>query len=1104
MGLGKTMQCCATLSFIAAHGYPGPFLIVAPLSTLAHWRAELERTTTLNVLVFHGNAKSKAIIRDFELHPLSNGDPVTDVLKVNVVCTNYETMLTDFAVLGPVAWRYVIFDEGHRLKNHEAKCYGVAQRLQFEHCSILTGTPIQNNVEELWSLLHFLNPKAFNDLPAFLRRYGAIDNADIVAELQEVLRPLLLRRKKGDVEKSISAKEETIIEVEMSKTQKLYYKAFLSESAGVLVSRITGGALPSLLNLMMQLRKVCNHPFLIRDAREAVCKSIAAEEGLDAGTNRAQLAAIIKSSGKIMLVDKLLRKLRGEHKVLIFSQMVKVLDILEEYCRLSGFPMERIDGGVAKNKRQASIQRFTQDPGAFVFLLCTKAGGLGINLTAADTVIVYDSSWNPQDDIQAQARCHRIGQTRDVKVFRLVMRGTYEMEMVSRASKKFGLGLAILDGRVPHPELSAQNAHEIERMLREGVYALNDDAEIERFSRETIDQILERRAKTIAVGQEGAEEGVFSKAKFDVDTQQDSAEFWSVALPSIAPPKVEPPRRHHVSTAGMDDDDTPDPRRTRRRAPLTAAVLGAQMMLEGFRGGSAEKVLLLRCAQRRKPEEAESEVLCDMLQIPRLDDEPVWLPMGLAKLHGGTKGYKDEARLVTRCVFLHQVRQALAAAQPPQVAWPIALGISPLVDYALLWGLEQNGVGPAKRVFEGTGVEAPEGWEQKTVQKRARALIAALVKPPRKEGLPPEAPAPAEWREAHAELFDRSFISDEEMKLMFRTLQQYGVPTDASAIGALVHLEGVNEVAIAEAVAKLTALGRRELEAEAEGEFIERLGVTAGDLQKMRANARDLALIRECVAEWDAECEIYIDSKVRYWDAAPEWWVAAHDAAMMRALAEFGLSRVATWVVDPSRPFAKHADAKALAALKRAAAEEAATGVSSRPREAGELSFLLVDRARLGRALHLAHALNPEEEEVDELEFDEIPALPYDLGPSVRIESWGSYDLLPDAAFPVGFRSQRLYASPSDPREKEWIESSIVYEGGELIFRVVTADATYDAGTASGAWEQAIAAVQRGRGELGMSRRKFTSVSGPAMFGLNAAPVVAAFRALRSQALSGE
>ena len=204
--------------------------------------------------------------------------------------------------------------------------------------------------------------------------------------------------------------------------------------------------LPSLMNIMMELRKCCNHPFLIRGAEQSIVAETR-EKKPELKNDDLVLQSMLDSSGKMVLLDKLLPKLRSQgHKVLVFSQMVRMLDIIQDYLTLKGYSFERIDGGVKINERQAAIDRFSA-PGSdrFIFLICTRAGGCGITLTAADTVIIYDSDWNPQNDIQAQARCHRIGQDKAVKVYRLITNRTYEMEMFQRANLKLGLDKAVLN-----------------------------------------------------------------------------------------------------------------------------------------------------------------------------------------------------------------------------------------------------------------------------------------------------------------------------------------------------------------------------------------------------------------------------------------------------------------------------------------------------------------------------------------------------------------------------------------------------------------------------------------------------------------------------------
>ncbi|MGH0161528.1 UNVERIFIED_CONTAM: hypothetical protein FKN15_053493, partial [Acipenser sinensis] len=313
-----------------------------------------------------------------------------------------------------------------------------------EHKVLLTGTPLQNSVEELFSLLNFLEPVQFPSESTFLDEFGDLKTEEQVKKLQALLKPMMLRRLKDDVEKNLAPKEETIIEVELTNIQKKYYRAILEKNFTFLAKGANQHNMPNLINTMMELRKCCNHPYLITGAEEKILEDFRKNHSPEAWDF--QLQAMIQAAGKLVLINKLLPKLiAGGHKVLIFSQMVRCLDILEDYLIQRRYTYERIDGRVRGNLRQAAIDRFCKvDSDRFVFLLCTRAGGLGINLTAADTCIIFDSDWNPQNDLQAQARCHRIGQSKAVKVYRLITRNSYEREMFDKASLKLGLDKAVL------------------------------------------------------------------------------------------------------------------------------------------------------------------------------------------------------------------------------------------------------------------------------------------------------------------------------------------------------------------------------------------------------------------------------------------------------------------------------------------------------------------------------------------------------------------------------------------------------------------------------------------------------------------------------------
>jgi SNF2 family DNA or RNA helicase len=314
----------------------------------------------------------------------------SNLYKFNAVITTYEMIMTDLSHFQKISWRYVVVDEAHRLKNRSCKLGEGLKTLKIERLLLLSGTPIQNNTDELWTLLNYVDPKKFDSLEDFKEDFGDLKDSEQVTKLHEVIKPYLLRRMKENVEKSIAPKEETIIEVELTTIQKKYYRALYERNFSYLTKGAKGANVPNLLNIMMELRKCCNHPYLIKGVEEELTKSCSspAEE----------FQILIQSSGKMVLIDKLLPKLQsGGHKVLIFSQMVRVLDLLEDYLQHKGYSFERLDGSIRGNDRQAAIDRFCK-PGSekFIFLLSTRAGGLGINLTAADTVIIFDSDWNPQ------------------------------------------------------------------------------------------------------------------------------------------------------------------------------------------------------------------------------------------------------------------------------------------------------------------------------------------------------------------------------------------------------------------------------------------------------------------------------------------------------------------------------------------------------------------------------------------------------------------------------------------------------------------------------------------------------------------------------------
>uniref|UniRef100_A0A669CWR0 Chromodomain helicase DNA binding protein 2 n=1 Tax=Oreochromis niloticus TaxID=8128 RepID=A0A669CWR0_ORENI len=494
MGLGKTIQTISFLSYLFhQHQLYGPFLLVVPLSTLTSWQREFDTwAPDMNVVVYLGDVMSRKIIRDYEWV-----NHQTKRIRFSALLTTYEILLKDKGVLGNINWAFLGVDEAHRLKNDDSLLYKTLMEFRSNHRLLITGTPLQNSLKELWSLLHFLMPDKFDSWEDFEDEHGK-GRENGYQSLHKVLEPFLLRRVKKDVEKSLPAKVEQILRVEMSAQQKQFYKWILTRNYKAL-AKGTRGSSAGFLNIVMELKKCCNHSFLIKQP----------EDG-DAETQQEHLQALVRGSGKLVLLDKLLTRLRERgNRVLIFSQMVRMLDILAEYLSKKRYPFQRLDGSIKGEIRKQALDHFNAEGSEdFCFLLSTRAGGLGINLASADTVVIFDSDWNPQNDLQAQARAHRIGQKKQVNIYRLVTKGTVEEDIIERAKKKMVLdhlviqrmdttGRTVLDSNSGNTNSNPFNKEELTAILKFGAEDLFKEAEGEESEPQEmdIDEIL-RLAET--------------------------------------------------------------------------------------------------------------------------------------------------------------------------------------------------------------------------------------------------------------------------------------------------------------------------------------------------------------------------------------------------------------------------------------------------------------------------------------------------------------------------------------------------------------------------------------------------------------------------------
>lgn len=457
MGLGKTLQSIALLAYLkSARSSKGPFLVICPLSVTEGWALEMARfAPDLRVLRYVGNKEEREGLRQKVCEHVNEQAPqarANPELPFDVLLTTYELAMADVTFLSRMRWCYAIVDEAQRLKNANSMLYKILdEQYMLPRRLLLTGTPVQNNLTELWALLHFCMPLTFADLEGFLDAFGpaaAATHQDLdkvadsedprLAMLREIVKSFMLRRTKAALVHSkalvLPPLSEVTIFSPMANLQKHVYVSVLKKESPKLVGD-SSGATTSLQNIVMQLRKACSHPYLF-DGVEP--------EPFQEGEH------IVEASGKLKMLDLMLKKLHaGGHRVLIFAQMTRTLDILQDYLEYRRYSYERLDGSVRAEERFDAVRSFSADHSkrggapnsmsAFVFLLTTRAGGVGLNLVAADTVIFYEQDWNPQADKQALQRAHRMGQTSSVLAINLITPHTIEEVIMRRAKRKLEL-----------------------------------------------------------------------------------------------------------------------------------------------------------------------------------------------------------------------------------------------------------------------------------------------------------------------------------------------------------------------------------------------------------------------------------------------------------------------------------------------------------------------------------------------------------------------------------------------------------------------------------------------------------------------------------------
>lgn len=443
MGLGKTIQTLGLITYLMeVKENSGPYLIIVPLSTMSNWELEFARwAPAVTVVVFKGDSKTRRQI--FE--------NIIEKNKFNVCLATYEYVVRGKNWLKRVHWQHIIIDEGHRIKNHESKLSLVLHKDYTSRSRLLlTGTPLQNSLTELWALLNFLLPNVFKSAESFESWFAApfaqmgVGNVSatdetaqlteeesllIIRRLHQVLRPFLLRRLKADVLRmgeQLPDKQEHNLICDMSAWQRAIYVKIVKSERILFVDRHGRQRYDKLSNPAMQLRKCVNHPYLFfQDHSSMVVDS----------------PDLWRCAGKFDMLDACITKfLKSGHRILVFNQMTKVVDLQVRLLKYRKIPFYRLDGTTAPDARKRMVSDFNDsNSDVNVFLLTTRAGGLGVNLQTADTVIIFDSDWNPSMDQQAQDRAHRIGQRREVLILRMITAKSVEEDVLERASFKRGL-----------------------------------------------------------------------------------------------------------------------------------------------------------------------------------------------------------------------------------------------------------------------------------------------------------------------------------------------------------------------------------------------------------------------------------------------------------------------------------------------------------------------------------------------------------------------------------------------------------------------------------------------------------------------------------------
>jgi hypothetical protein len=682
-----------------------------------------------------------------------------------------------------------------------------------------------------------------------------------------------------------------------------------------------------------------------------------------------------------------------------------------------------------------------------------------------DTIVFYDSDLRcPVPDCVTA-------------VYRLVTRATFET------------------GILGCPE----NPHHLERLVRAGATELarDDDAAFRDFTRMRVDDILRQRV---------------NRAQPPADI---SPAFWAAVMPHLrrldASAGERPKRGKPPAEAPDDSLESPDPR-----------VVCDRIMRFGCGPAAAERAAVLFLARAEPLDPGDAALLRIVLEVADLGEQTSDIAEAAAAFRPALEECLElREAVLARVILFAQVAQTLAVLQDTVPEWPRP---DPLADYALLYGVHRNGIGPLSQVMHDIPVDVPAGLGEREILKSVVffvtefADVAVSV-----DRIPGTFLEPLEWREAQPQLFNRATFLDDELASLFQTLVYFGFPTNAAGevdwarIARIARLPGIGLDALTAQGNQLWAFARDELDQDEEAMLCEKLGQFGNRIwtSRLKAFAADLARIRAFQATI-GDAQQKAAKKVPEWDGAPTWWNYQYDLALVHALADYGLVYVVTWLVDLRRPFAGHIPEHSMGDYQALAEVERQQARPQEPRDVAGFGLLFGDKVRLARAVSVVMFVEsriarpgagekpdesePEVEAPIGTHFTELPSLPFEAAPSLIVQQLGEFMPCSDV-HPIGFCSHRQYFALHDPREKTWYaQTTELGKDRKILYRVVDVADSANAfahTTSSGAWQRLIEAIQKVRGQMGLPKRKGCSVSGPFMFGFSEPLVIACFRLMK-------